>query len=249
MPYRLQLLRSVLNVPHKLANSCQFLQPTFPLRIELEELVMRRNLSAFTLIELLVVIAIIAILAAILFPVFAQAREKARGISCLSNLRQIGIATAMYTQDNDEGFPLDSHSPNASWIDTLQPYTKTLLLNQCPSDTSINWVTPIPPSTRIRRSSYATNDFLTPQGGFATLSSIEKPASTIFAAELLENRTGDHLHATSWPVPTDPLTEVAVNRHQQGSNYIFTDGHAKRHRFEQTWNPTADVNWYDPRAG
>ena len=68
---------------------------------------------AFTLIELLVVIAIISILAAILFPVFAQAREKARAISCASNMRQIGIAVIMYLQDNDERFPQEHPScPN-----------------------------------------------------------------------------------------------------------------------------------------
>src|ERR1051326_5262280 len=68
---------------------------------------MHSNKRAFTLIELLVVIAIIAILAAILFPVFAQAREKARGISCLSNMRQLGTATYMYVQDYDETFPMN----------------------------------------------------------------------------------------------------------------------------------------------
>ena len=64
------------------------------------------RLNAFTLIELLVVIAIIAILAAILFPVFAQAREKARQTTCVSNLRQLGTATQLYAQDYDETYPL-----------------------------------------------------------------------------------------------------------------------------------------------
>jgi prepilin-type N-terminal cleavage/methylation domain-containing protein/prepilin-type processing-associated H-X9-DG protein len=73
---------------------------------------MRRSKSAFTLIELLVVIAIIAILAAILFPVFAQARDKARAISCLSNQKQMGTALMMYVQDYDEGMP----AWDASWI-------------------------------------------------------------------------------------------------------------------------------------
>jgi len=90
----------------------------------------RRNagVKAFTLIELLVVIAIIAILAAILFPVFAQAREKARQISCLSNLKQIGLATMMYVQDYDETYPCGWHpAPGGDawrsiWRVSLQPY-------------------------------------------------------------------------------------------------------------------------------
>ncbi len=87
---------------------------------------MRRS-KGFTLIELLVVIAIIAILAAILFPVFAQARERARAISCVSNLRQIGVASAMYTQDYDETFPCGWGGPSLEaqkcmWRYSLQPY-------------------------------------------------------------------------------------------------------------------------------
>src|SRR5262249_38734327 len=76
------------------------------LRTKLWRLSMRNKKSAFTLIELLVVIAIIAILAAILFPVFAQAREKARSISCLSNNKQVSLGVLMYVQDYDETYPI-----------------------------------------------------------------------------------------------------------------------------------------------
>src|SRR5438093_13107743 len=83
---------------------------------------------AFTLIELLVVIAIIAILAAILFPVFAQAREKARTATCSSNLKQIGIAVVMYAQDYDETYPPANYGPMASagqhWYGLVDPYVK-----------------------------------------------------------------------------------------------------------------------------
>ena len=93
------------------------------------------NRLGFTLIELLVVIAIIAILAAILFPVFAQAREKARSITCLSNQKQIGLGLMMYVQDNDETFPMDQYDTSAPngvpddntlrfWTDFVYPYIK-----------------------------------------------------------------------------------------------------------------------------
>jgi prepilin-type N-terminal cleavage/methylation domain-containing protein len=80
--------------------------------------------KGFTLIELLVVIAIIAILAAILFPVFAQAREQARKTACLSNMKQIGLASNMYLQDFDETFPF-SWGAMGRWIEELQPYIKS----------------------------------------------------------------------------------------------------------------------------
>ena len=91
--------------------------------------------NAFTLIELLVVIAIIAILAAILFPVFAQAREKARQTSCLSNMKQMGLSVLMYVQDYDETFPLGiPDNWNNAWPVAVQPYCKNLQMFRCPSD-------------------------------------------------------------------------------------------------------------------
>ncbi len=105
----------------------------------------RRPGAGFTLIELLVVIAIIAILAAILFPVFAKAREKARQASCASNLKQIGLACLQYEQDYDEILPKtwygpggygDSNpaTPTYKWMDAVQPYTKSTQVFHCPDD-------------------------------------------------------------------------------------------------------------------
>jgi len=88
---------------------------------------------AFTLIELLVVIAIIAILAAILFPVFAQAREKARQISCLSNLKQLGLAEMQYIQDNDEYFA-STDNWGQGWAEVVYPYVKSKAVYTCPDD-------------------------------------------------------------------------------------------------------------------
>lgn len=108
-------------------------------------LVSRRAYHGFTLVELLVVIAIISLLAAILFPVFARARENARRTSCLSNLKQQGLAIVQYTQDYDERYPPYTANDQADrsnyaalaqagWAVLIQPYLKSTQVNQCPSD-------------------------------------------------------------------------------------------------------------------
>ena len=113
-----------------------------------------RQRFAFTLIELLVVIAIIAVLAAILFPVFAQARAKARQATCTSNLRQITDGIMMYEQDNDFLGPINrdcapqtacmAGRSNVGWIDLVQPYLKSLAVFKCPQDSTAP--VPVPPT-------------------------------------------------------------------------------------------------------
>jgi len=116
----------------------------------------RRVVKGFTLIELLVVIAIIAILAAILFPVFAQAREKALATSCLSNCKQIGLATMMYVQDYDEtyfnnpwpgpgGFSGTTPSLSIFWTEAVMPYIKNMQIFSCPSNSGTTGTANYPP--------------------------------------------------------------------------------------------------------
>ncbi len=132
----------------------------------------RASRPAFTLIELLVVIAIIAILAAILFPVFAQAREKARAISCLSNQKQLGTAVVMYIQDYDEVTPLAYHNLGTggtqgaytnfyeSWWAMIYPYNKSSQVVKCPSNPNNNAnVSSIVDTALGLKASYGVNTF------------------------------------------------------------------------------------------
>lgn len=102
-----------------------------------------KNRKAFTLIELLVVIAIIAILAAILFPVFATAREKARQTACASNMKQLGIAFVQYTTDNDDCFPVNPGNGLRGSFGKIYPYVKSLQAFTCPDDPSTPGGNPI----------------------------------------------------------------------------------------------------------
>jgi prepilin-type N-terminal cleavage/methylation domain-containing protein len=223
---------------------------------------------AFTLIELLVVIAILAILAAILFPVFARAREAAQQVRCLSNMRQMGLAVIMYADDFDGNLPMDSHSGGGrySWLQTLQPYVRAPLLFRCPSDPSVNFDRPLPRELTTRRTSYGTNFYMsafvtdpedplpnTGTSGFTNLSMIATPSSTIYIAEIAKNLRLDHFHPAWWYDPNPdfifvrPEQELALNQHGAGSNYIYMDGSARLRRFEQIFSGDGRIDHFDPR--
>ena len=136
----------------------------------------QRN-RGFTLIELLVVIAIIAILAAILFPVFARAREKARMASCQSNLKEIGLAIHMYVQDYDERLLFQRYGATGyHWYEVIYPYLKNNQILTCPSKSNqavgygYSW-------------SYLGSYGGGPSPNPASLANIEKPAETILCAD------------------------------------------------------------------
>jgi prepilin-type N-terminal cleavage/methylation domain-containing protein/prepilin-type processing-associated H-X9-DG protein len=177
---------------------------------------MRRG---FTLIELLVVIAIIAILAAILFPVFARAREKARQTTCLSNHKELALALLMYAQDYDETMPRyyvtypGVNGPlgyvHTRWHEMVQPYVKNWNLVQCPSNKFTSARDP---------NSYGMNAhyFYT----FRILAEIEKPSELILTGPRYCN-AGDSLQRAC------SYYYCLPNVHNDGDNYSFCDGHAK----------------------
>jgi prepilin-type N-terminal cleavage/methylation domain-containing protein/prepilin-type processing-associated H-X9-DG protein len=202
--------------------------------------------SGFTLIELLVVVAIVSLLAAILLPVFASVRERARALACLSNVRQIGLAYTLYAQDNDESLPLTTDD-RSSWTDQCQPYIKTRALYRCPSDASTDWDAPA--EAKRRKSSYFLNLYLSGTGGYGNLARIGAPAQVIYLAESVDNARGDHFHPADWgdtsedgdspgsgwdPAKQEPI-DVATRRHRGGANYGYVDGHVKWSRFAPLW--------------
>ncbi|MDR3710931.1 MAG: DUF1559 domain-containing protein [Capsulimonadaceae bacterium] len=213
--------------------------------------------TGFTLIELLVVIAIIAILAAILFPVFASAREKARQSTCSSNLRQIGLAAGQYIQDYDETFFARCYAPNEPpgtfgagqvlWLSTqgnpslLLPYLKNWNVGLCPDEDD--------KQLKNNSTGYALNEYLCGLT-IKQMNVVQSPATMMMAADdthagtqmygpsqtwccWIQNFSSPGGQSTTEPPNTDPCAwsmsgvQAPFGRHSGGLNILYCDYHVK----------------------
>lgn len=216
--------------------------------------------TGFTLIELLVVIAIISLLAAILFPVFARARENSRRAACQSNLKQIGLGVTQYLQDNDGKYPEQYYGPVVTSpsqfvysFQVFQPYIKNKQIWICPSAPA-GLYNVLPGDTYLTEGSWLQTDrvtytmnalvckraAVTPPGsvlGLVTETSIAH-ASEVFLGWDCGNPTFN-TSCTATTSYTAGNTK-RVSRHFEGDNYLFTDGHVK-------WLPASEVPESDAR--
>ncbi|MHB8997268.1 MAG: DUF1559 family PulG-like putative transporter [Armatimonadota bacterium] len=201
---------------------------------------MRRR--GFTLIELLVVIAIIAILAAILFPVFAKAREKARQSSCLSNVKQIGLGLLQYAQDYDEAL-MGARGPHGGWPQAIQPYIKNTQIYSCPSantsryyggstcavcpGTSAGVANTSTPGAYFAGYAYANQAAVAAANGSKCLGFTAVAKLGTYDTPTMQFLVYDATCFMGTPgAPTGKLTNMAT-RHNDGYNVCFLDGHAK----------------------
>jgi type II secretory pathway pseudopilin PulG len=225
------------------------------------------------LIELLVVIDIIAILAAILFPVFAQARDKARMATCLSNMRQVGNAFMMYVQDYDETFPYirfrgvgaQKGALTFTWKNAIRPYIKSMEVYACPSNPFSRTIPGMPgaePNTVPGMNSEGWE--LEPEQRMPISYGMNSCASTWHPADSKEGRSSPPLRMAQLPRPADTILVseaktiwpdthpyqvwaqcYAIFSHPAGKMgvFIFHDGHAKSKKWLSTLYPLTENNW------
>ncbi len=205
----------------------------------------------FTLIELLVVIAIIALLIGLLLPALGTAREGARGVKCLANLRSIGQSVALYHNAFDGHYPLSSHATGSSvdagaWLASLVDYGLIDDARYCPTDLRRSRTTA---ADFARTTSYITNDHFEPltagidfdpfsgarlPGGrsraITRVEQIPRPTATIYAVEASDpldaGAVVDHLHSVGWTRAEQIAQQIAVERHKGSASYLFADLHA-----------------------
>jgi prepilin-type N-terminal cleavage/methylation domain-containing protein/prepilin-type processing-associated H-X9-DG protein len=198
--------------------------------------------KGFTLIEVLVVVAIIGILSAIIFPVFSRAREKSRQATCANNLRQIALATQMYSADNNgkypfwfnefrESNPLPSNKPGIGWAVRISPYIKSNAIFQCPTDS-------VPASDDPDAALIIGQPSFCDYGYNLGLSN---ESESRFGMPTKTIAFQDDLPLPAWSMMhTQDERNPDAMRHSGSANYAFVDGHVKWLPFDSVYGGGLD---------